>query len=256
MIIFLHFHKAAGMSIVEFFRRSGYRFHYHNRNANPWDKKKPIYFWRFETEKLKEWISTRKKCNFIACEWNFMKPHVMNSMTESSDVTLVTCLRDPWKRYLSNYLYEPDRQLPKSILVPRNRIRQGRVVDEHYILDFSKVNIMRDKRGLRLRMNYNKDNYYVRMLNGMGEDWNTKITSEHLRIAKSVLAKFDVIIVIEIPESFRQLRRFSKRRNLGHAHPGRYQKPKVSQSLIDEFKKRNYYDYQLYEFAKKLVTRK
>jgi len=39
-------------------------------------------------------------------------------------------------------------------------------------------------------VNYNKYNYYTKILNGLGDDPGVEITDEHLKIAKNNLLKF------------------------------------------------------------------
>ena len=93
------------------------------------------------------------------------------------------------------------------------------------------------------------------MLNGMGT-WSLKkqkaypLKIEHLEHAKKVLSKFDIVIILEIKESFQQLKRFSTKHRMEHSHQGHRKKPRnIPDSIQLEFKKLNNWDYQLYDYV-------
>lgn len=254
MYVFLHFHKAAGISVLKFLSNQGLKFHNKNYSANPWNKHKtkPIIFWKFNKQKLEKWtykLEYKQNVGVIACEWNFIPPN--NILT---NLKYITCIRDPFKRYLSNFIVE--RFMKNNVLKAQETLRQGNTNKEslHELLNFNQLNIKRTKRGMNFQMSYNKDNYYTRMLNGLGESPNMQMTQEHLEIAKQVLSKFDIILIIDYPQSFQQLNIIFNNESLPHVNQMKYKKPQIPEHIIEQYKKRNQLDYQLYEYAKQLIA--
>lgn len=260
MYVFLHFHKAAGISVLTFLNQQGLKFHKQHYSANPWNKHKtkPIVFWNFPKKKLQKWsqkLETKHRTGVIACEWNFIPEQNMLPTHK-----YITCLRDPFKRYLSNFVVE--RFLTGPTREAQKIFRQGKTTSKSlqiFLNEFPKLNLKRTKRNMSFKLSYNKPNYYVRMLNNLGESPNVQMTEEHLEKAKEILKKFEIILIIDYPPSFQQLKKHFNSTKIPHANSMKWKKPTLSQipeSIISEFKKRNHLDYQLYEYAKQLIDQR
>jgi len=113
-------------------------------------------------------------------------------------------------------------------------------------------------------------NYYVRMLNGMADSCDTLLTRDHLEVAKSVLASFDVVLILEDPSSslehiFKFLGDFSKS-EAKKVRDRAVSMPKLSSNLLKKmpfyeeirasidamktlFENENGLDIELYQFA-------
>lgn len=183
IILFLHFHKCAGTSINNAFKNfSKYPI---NINGNPFKTDNEILqFWNYNSLDFENFKKSLIENNiqFIALEWNFFKNY--NSIN-LSNIELITIMRDPYKRYISNMLFD------KSYVM-RSYEKKKKI--KHYNNFF---------------LNYNKFNYYTKMLSGLGNDLDTKITIKHLNDAKKNLEKFSIIIILEISETFNLLNKYN-----------------------------------------------
>lgn len=229
LILFLHFHKAGGTSINTLF--NDYNKHEPNKNGNPWNQDGIIDYWnynRHEFGKFRIYLK-KKNVNFICLEWNFFK-HYYKLNYHNMD--LITCLRDPYKRYVSNMIY-----------------------DGYYDIDkfYGKKQIWK-KKGSKFKISCNKYNYYVRMLNGLGDNPNIKINGTHYKIAKRNLGLFSTIIILDIPETFQLLEKYNI---TDFIHQNRTSNKDEIEIKIDkkQFIKDNKFDYMLYEHAKYLSSK-
>ncbi len=106
LVWFQHFHKAAGTSVIELARQNGERFFPRHENGNPLDDAgQPIPLWRFSPTQLQAFVDDceARGVSFVATEWGV--PH-LECLAQDPRVRLVTCLRDPLKRFVSNYYYD------------------------------------------------------------------------------------------------------------------------------------------------------
>ena len=104
----------------------------------------------------------------------------------------------------------------------------------------------------KFKLNYNKYNYYVKLLNGLGDNPDIEINESHLDNAKNILSKFNTILILEDKNSFNLLNKYNivydnTKKNVCHEYNTNLIFPSY-----EEFKKENYYDYKLYEYAKEL----
>ena len=227
-IFFFHFHKGGGTTINHLFRKI--KKYPNNRNGNPWGKNNIIPFWNYDKKEFNNFKLElkSKKVKFVAFEWNFFKNF---NCLDFDNIELITVIRDPYERFISNMN-----------------------VDGHTDpLEYSRLNSKWERKGVSqtFNVNYNKFNYYVKMLNGYGDNHNIEVNEEHLKIAKKNLGLFSIIIILENQESFDLLKKYGinnvkKKRNIN-------KKKKIYGNLsLEDFKKKNAMDYKLYEYTKSL----
>ena len=239
MIIFLHFHKAAGSSIITVLKREK-KFFSPNKNGNPIyyprNSKSPItlVYWNKNRDITDKWIKTQEKLGVqvLCLEWNFFNPH--NIILDN--IEYVICFRDPLKRFYSCLNYESIRQLRRR--VTPNQFQLVTIKDQNFIVT------------------YNNNNYYTRMLCGLGESINLKMTEKHLEYAKKVLENFKVIIILENKKSYKLLQ------NIGIKNtsiPNNDKKTRYYIKKDDIFDKQfienNKLDYNLYNYAIELSNK-
>jgi len=239
LIVFLHFKKAAGSFIVKNFLNNGFKLHNPNKNGNPYNKRgEEVEFWNYSKKEFDRWINKIKKnrVNFIACEWNFFKPPIDNY----SGIHLITCLRDPYNRLISNYKFDVMNYGKSNYKYKNIKNYVNNAVEPARSFTFNKPNYY-------IRM----PNYYIRMLCGLGDKPDEIITENHLEYAKKVLEKFHTIVILEIPESFNLLKRYLytiSKNKINKSH-GKVNIPPDFKKL---FIKENKLDYELYNYAKSL----
>ncbi len=233
IIFYLHLHKCGGTTINTLFKN--YNKHKPNTNGNPWCKsnKKIIKFWNYnknEFNAFKKRLNSQN-INFVAFEWNFFKHY--NSI-DLNNIELVVCIREPYKRYISNMKMD----------------------NCHNMTSYNKKNVIwrRDRSVQTFNVNYNKYNYYVKMLNGFGDKPNIEINRKHLEIAKKNLEKFSTILILENKDTFKLLEKYDIY-NIAHNNQGSQSNKKIV-SNFEKFKKYNTYDYELYNYAIELSRKK
>ena len=138
---------------------------------------------------------------FLAMEWNFFQhehffnqPH-NNYLQQEANLEVITIIRDPYERFISNFIYTPDNkgrvgplewaqkdykrlkgrfggfEVPPKKQTPRHDGRRpGRptpiVLPSHNnITQYGKVIT-----NVNFRVNYNKPNYYTAYLNGLAQN--------------------------------------------------------------------------------------
>jgi len=106
LVWFQHFHKAAGTSIIELARRNGERFYPRHENGNPvGGDGRPLALWRLPAAALSAFVDDcqRQGVSFVATEWGVP---ALETLADDPRVVLVTCLRHPLQRLISNYYYD------------------------------------------------------------------------------------------------------------------------------------------------------
>jgi hypothetical protein len=106
LIWFQHFHKAAGTSVVELARRNGERFHPLHDNGIPLDDEgHPLPLWRYPLAQLAAFVDEceAQRVSFVATEWGVP---ALEALAADPRVVLVTCLREPLSRLVSNFYYD------------------------------------------------------------------------------------------------------------------------------------------------------
>ena len=229
-VMFVHLRKAGGTSIVDM--ASCLTKYPLQVNGNPYNIIYILKLWEYSPEAFQLFKQFLKSLTveFVAMEYGFFKSF---DNYYTSDLHLITCLRNPYKRFISNYNYDVYRGY-----VPPCTIEEYIQKDIYNDGDL---------------VNCNKPNYYVTLLCGLQSEPDVVLTAKHLDQAKRNLARFDCVVILEQPETFAQLKQFglSKRR-----HSNRTPRVTTFDLTEEEFAKDNTYDYELYEYAKQLAKRK
>jgi hypothetical protein len=103
---FQHFHKAAGTSLVNLALANGEVPWPAHRNGNPLDVDgKELRLWEYSPSQLRDFVDEcqRRGVTFVATEWG--SPDTQ-ALAIDSRVALMTCLRDPLDRFVSNYYFD------------------------------------------------------------------------------------------------------------------------------------------------------
>ena len=164
---------------------------------------------------------------FIACEWDF--PGI-DKLTAISGLSLLTCLRDPYQRLLSNYS------------------SQGGDKYWGHISQWYETATLTWKRksDQTFPTSYNLRNYYVRMLTGYGTQPDVEIGAEHLDAARKALDAFDLVLILERPESFELLGRLGVTGPLLHKNRRSRKQTRPVEEFHQRFIEENALDYALY----------
>ncbi len=170
LIWFQHFHKAAGTSIVDLAEANNERLWLNHQNGNPIDSRgNQIELWKYSEDELRRFINLCEKesITFIATEWGLP---CLRVLSEDHRVKLITCLRDPLDRFVSNFYF-----------------------DLYY--GFTLARKLEDYVATRGR-SFTMFNYYCRVLSGHNNsphDVNDAIFAR----AKDALSKFDICIILQ-----------------------------------------------------------
>ena len=241
MILFLHFHKCGGSTINSLF--SNHKKHEPNINGNPWSKSSSeiVEFWNYTKDEFNDFIGDLRsqEVGFVALEWNFFRFH---AEVDLSNIELVVCMRDPYRRYRSN--------LARSAA---ERNAAGTFIAASSSKNWSDRTIWWSRAGIdqTFRVNFNKYNYYTKMLNGFGDQPDVEIDETHLDIAKKNLSRFSTVLILENAETFKLLGKYGI-----HHMEHRNKNDSIVHCDIDveEFTRLNAYDYELYNYAVRLSS--
>lgn len=106
MIVFLHFHKAGGSSVVERAEASGYVLPPRHANGHPIGEDGSILRpWEHGDAQLREFFLSLQHAgvDFLALEWGFPR---LDILAEVPDVEVWVLVRDPFARAQSNYAFD------------------------------------------------------------------------------------------------------------------------------------------------------
>ena len=105
LVWFQHLHKAAGTYVIRRAAANGEVFWKENENGNPVRDGKVIPLWDLSSNQLQAFIDECEEngVTFVACEWGGPD---FQTLADDPRVTLLTCLRQPIKRLISNYNYD------------------------------------------------------------------------------------------------------------------------------------------------------
>lgn len=228
-ILFLHFHKAGGTTMGKLFE--GVRKKYPiNRNGNPFSKKGIIPLWTFKRQRLNRFAARLSKLGvgYVAVEWNFFIHHRTISW---KPFHFLTTLRDPYERFISNM----------NVHHAKNA------------LAYMRRHVHISRRGKKIPVSFNRPNFYVRMLNGLGTRPKASVNRSHLEHAKKVLSRFDTICILENKPSFKALDKLGVKKNPSNVKRNVWRKKKRYYIQRKAFEELNQLDMELYSFAKELV---
>lgn len=242
LIWFQHFHKAAGSTIVETAALNGETFWPQHLNGNP---AKPcgtqIPLWEFAAPDLTAFVDDCETSGvtFVATEWGMPNIEVLAA---DPRVVLLTCLREPLLRFVSNYFYD---------------LYNG----------YTPARTLTAFRNSRQRI-FTMDNYYCRILSRHGNN-AAPLSQEHFERALLSLGKFDVVVLLA--EGLAALnKRLGWRQPMQKSNENklklrillshlvrfrwqliylrlRYPKTQATDSFADQFKQLNQFDYQLFK---------
>jgi hypothetical protein len=103
---FIHFHKAGGTTVVALARRNGEELHSPNLNGCPLSPdRKVLRLWERSPQGLNAYLdgAIAAGVTFVASEWGVPDLEVL---AQRSDVRVVTVIRDPIKRIISNFRFD------------------------------------------------------------------------------------------------------------------------------------------------------
>ena len=245
LIWFQHFRKAAGSSIVATALANQETAFDNHQNGNPCDQAgKLIPLHTYNGQELTSFVDRceRLGTTFVACEWDIVD---YDSLRKDPRVILITCLRDPLKRFVSEFYYSFYRGL-----------------HDHESFEVH----------LEDQLKTFKNEYYCRILSqkqGVGA-----LEAADLARSKEILSAFDFVCVLEKETSLnalytalgwplekarhtnktgfsrkRAFRFFFKgKRHLTKRHRTHPQVP-PDQIFSDRFEQHNSLDRQLYQWA-------
>jgi len=337
IVLFVHFHKAGGTSMVHKFREGGYQFWNRENNGNPFGKPgrhlprgrdsfdcnknahssngAALKFWRYSRSQFEAFLEDARSqakwpychlesnrpnerakggAEFIAAEWNFFTPdHFFEKdyLRKEAKIDLITMLRDPYDRFLSNFNFKLDNSgaFEPDIFNPLEWAHLDLIRKKGKVTAFRKpVGISTTVQSPSYQygeqvphesyfsVNYNKPNYYTAFLNGLTENTDDLgydsapfdfeyfafgLNQTHLDIAKERLTNlFDAVLVLEQPETHAQLDRwfaFSGKPNGDRFARTNVNKMKTKNNgggkfTREEFYKYNALDKELYDYAVEL----
>ena len=180
MIIFAHLHKAAGTSVVNAAIKSGFRLPERHANGHPVDDRgRNILLDRMEKTDVDAFFSRlhERDVRFVAIEWGFPR---FEYLSDIEDLQLVTILRDPVDRAISNYRMD-------------------------IVYQYAGGNVFGFDSYTRESVLHCANNYYVRFFCGLSP--TDSIDMDHYEYAKKLLAEHFRVVVLgkdELDTSFSQ----------------------------------------------------
>jgi len=250
LIWFQHLSKAAGSSIVHLAIINGEVLYPHHSNGNPRNSNgKLVRPWEMDAVELSGFVDhcESKGITFISTEWGAPDFTILSS---DPRVTLITCMRDPLERFISNFYFAlysgtTDRRSPEDYL-----------------------NSVSTLWGI-----YTMSNYYCRIFSRYHN--NPKpVGQNQFELAKSNLSLFDCRILLKDKGSFSYIKSVlgwtgkeihTNRTKLDilsltkHVAKGEihslwrrfaYPRKEPNENFIHLFRKQNQWDYKLYQEAK------
>jgi len=170
LIWFQHFHKAAGTSIINLAKVNQENFWPHHNNGNPTDGSgNDLRLWEYSTNELDNFIDSceQKNVTFVATEWGLPE---IEHLSSDNRVLLVTCIRNPLDRYVSNFYYD---------------LYNG----------YTDARTLYDYQASRERV-ITTFNYYSRILLSV-KDCSAQISPEEFEVALSILGKFNICTLLD-----------------------------------------------------------
>ena len=193
-LVYLHFHKAGGTSVVQSLLQNHIYKAWNPilegqwcgtcepNNGMPYESFDTIFpIWEYNASEWETFLRTGRARNvsLIALEWDFF--HNFSAIYAADKyIEWVTVLRDPYERFVSEYHWEITRSQSHPIIYED-------FVSKHMHASHPK----------NLPVNHNQANYYVKMLNGMGNVWDLNVTEAHFNQACMVLQRFTKVVPLQ-----------------------------------------------------------
>lgn len=255
LIWFQHLHKAGGTSLVELAKLSGERLYPYNVNGNPLDENgRELPIWEYNKEQLAGFVEQcfELEVSFVSVEWALP---MIDVLAGDPRVRLVTVMRDPFRRFASNYRYD---------------IRYGYIAlcdADTYLNSSMEINIDGHPYGHKL------SNYYTRYWSGEKLGGKQEVDNRTFERALENLKKMDVTMFLEDENPFKAMQRFGWEKLELHANPGEYDRILILKDFLkgrwqktyrmlknrpmdvgadfkDRFFETNYWDIDLYDRVK------
>jgi hypothetical protein len=286
-LIYVHFHKAGGTSMVNFMQEQMNLKNIQQGRAidaipegpdlviyRPWthgiriSSVSEVGTLEHRAGQPKFWTNLKKRgCDFVSLEYNFLTPPQFDSVF-SSCIQFWTILRDPWRRFRSTYEREVQMECGNK----------KKYEDEDDRANCTSKNSLEEwmKTGNLPKQFPRKNswggtlypNYYVRMLNGINDRRSVAkqvpLTEFHLEQAKSVLRRFDLVLLLEnqtdtlsrMDHFFNIRTDLPKKSNNGLKAWPLYEKVvNEANKQRDLFEEQNVLDRKLYNYVKEELIR-
>ena len=188
-ILYIHFHKCGGTSIINKIKNRYKVYNPSDSNGNPLDKEsmKQINFSLFDTIDLYEFLLSNE-FDFFCLEFSFLN----NDVIIPANLKIYTILRNSYNRLLSNYFHDTCLDRKESA------VNRGYKINN--LDNFQKININYKNTPINL---FNKNNYYIKFLNGFTSD--ATITKKHYEQALLRIKNFSYVAILENKNSLYKL---------------------------------------------------
>lgn len=269
LVLFLHFHKAGGTSIISYLKSYGMKYKLGKKEIQKKTKqwyKDGLLYQSMNINQLKitsqatntsavaqstfwEYFYDKQQIDVVNLEYNYLLPEVNFKV----DLYKFTQLRHPWSRFRSTYERELWLKCKDDTPCLENDTLEKWMINQTGVFYGNRVQLWPGILG---------DNYYIRMLNGIADKQGTNLTYKHLEVAKAVLDTFDTVLILEDGEDvnlkkiwgllgdFKKMRSLPKESNNYLKENRRYnQIRRHSDEMISLFNERNQMDLELYEWA-------
>jgi len=176
LIWFHHFHKAAGSSIVKTALANKEKPFPKHENGNPCDEHGELLpLENYNSQELRSFIDSCEQMGvtFVACEWDVVNYSILE---KDPRVTLITCIRSPLHRFLSNYYYG---------------FYRGHHDDDNF-----EIHLERKSKTFQ-------NDYYCRMFSRKQK--TVELTNEDFNKVKNLLSLFNIVCVLEKEGSLEML---------------------------------------------------
>jgi|TARA_B100001105_G_C22347348_1_gene424088 hypothetical protein len=134
LIWFQHVHKAAGSLIVNQAIANGEVLFKNHKNGNPYTPEGELTpLWEFDKDLLTAFVDQceAEGVTFVATEWGAPIYEVLHS---DPRVVLVTCLREPWSRFISNFNYDYYHGFTKSRTLGEFLSEELRIKQDNFLV--------------------------------------------------------------------------------------------------------------------------
>jgi hypothetical protein len=253
LVWFQHLHKVAGSSIVRLAMANHEVLFPQHRNGNPLTgDDKLIRIWEMDPPELIKFVNRceHEGITFVATEWGAPD---LTLLASDPRITLITCLRDPLQRYMSEFYYA---------------LYRGRTSHR------SPEDFVNTKKAHSL-LTQSMFNYYCRIFSRYNDNPDPVGQEQH-ELASSALSLFDSCSILEEKDAFSGIRQLLGWLDIApHANRTELDFLTISRLLVEgrihqlmrylvyprrepsddfrcQFLEQNHWDYQLYDHAKML----